>query len=148
MDLASALFGPGLVGGLFVALWLVIAHRRARSADHAVPARDESFLVDPINVARIRVAGIGGLGLVAMATVVAVFVPAIGVSLAIAAVTGLMLAVGLIVWRRRNGPLPSSSQRPGAATMLALDSPDSPPGARPSDPERDATRTTPRLRMA
>jgi hypothetical protein len=145
MDLASELFGPGLVGGLFVALWLVIAHRSTRAATHAVPARDEAFLVDPINAARIRVAGIGGLGLVAMAAVVAVFVPAIRVAVAIATVTGLMLAVGLIVWRRRNGPLPSSGQRPGAATILAIDSPDSPTGVRVQEQER-ITRTTGRLK--
>ena len=148
MDLASALFGPGLIGGLLIALWLFIAHRRSRTCDGAVPRRDAAALVDPINMSRIHVAGVGGLGLVAMAVIVAVFVPFIGVSLAIAAASGLILAVGLVLWRRRRGPLPSSGQTPGAATMFALESPASPAGAVPPDPESDGTRTTPRLRMA
>ena len=72
------------------------------------------------------------LGLVAMALIVAVFVPSIGVSLAIASVLGTVLAIGLILWRRRTGPMPSSGRRPGANTMLAIESPE-----RPSDDERD-----------
>jgi hypothetical protein len=67
-----------------------------------------------------------------------VFVPFIGVSLAIAAASGLMLAVGLVLWRRRRGPLPSSGQTPGAATIFALESPASPAGAAPPEPHDDA----------
>jgi hypothetical protein len=78
-----------------------------------------------INIASVRVAGIGGLGLVAMALIVAVFVPSIGGSLAIASVLGTILAAGLILWRRRTGPMPSSGRRPGANTVLSIDSPDS-----------------------
>jgi hypothetical protein len=148
MDLAGALFGPGLVGGLFVALWLVIAHRRARAAERAVAAPTPVFLVDPINAARIRVAGIGGLGLLAMAAVVAAFVPAIRIALSIAAVAGVALAVGLIAWRRRAGPLPSSGQTPGAATIFALESPDAAAVEDPQERASDVIRTTPTLRTA
>ena len=102
---------------------------------------------DPINAARIRVAGVGGLGLVAMAIVVAVFVPFIGMSLAIAAVAGVVLAGGLILWRRRGGPLPSSGRTPGAATVFALESPDPLADAEPQKRASDVTRT-PRLRTA
>jgi hypothetical protein len=56
---------------------------------------------DHINMAHIRVAGIGGLGLVAMAGVVAWNVPEIRVAMAIAVVAGGALAAGLIAWRRR-----------------------------------------------
>jgi len=56
---------------------------------------------DPINIAHIRVAGIGGLGLVAMAAVVAWNVPAIGTAMTIALVSGGAFAAGLIAWRRR-----------------------------------------------
>ena len=62
--------------------------------------KSEPIATDPINIAHIRVAGIGGLGLVAMAGIVAWYVPAIRVATLVAVVTGVVLAVGLIVWRR------------------------------------------------
>ena len=55
---------------------------------------------DPINIAHIRVAGIGGLGLVAMAGVVAWNVPGIRIATLVAVPAGLVLAVALIAWRR------------------------------------------------
>ncbi len=89
--------------------------------------RDDPRSTNVINISSVRVAGIGGLGLVAMALIVAVFVPSIGVSLAIAAVLGTFLAVGLILWRRRTGPMPSSGRHLGANTTLSIDSPDTTP---------------------
>ncbi len=56
---------------------------------------------DPINIAHIRVAGIGGLGLVAMAALVAWYVPSIRIAMLLALPLGILLAAGLIVWRRR-----------------------------------------------
>ena len=56
---------------------------------------------DPINIAQIRVAGLGGLGLVARAAIVAWYVPGIRVAMAVALPLGILLAVGLIAWRRR-----------------------------------------------
>lgn len=76
---------------------------------------------DVINAARIRVAGIGGLGLLAMALVVAFNVPRIGLTLAAGALAGVALAAVLIVLRRKAGPLPASGGRPGATTILAID---------------------------
>jgi hypothetical protein len=76
---------------------------------------------DVINVARIRVAGLGGLGLVAMAGVVAWFIPSIGQTIAIGLAAGVILAAVLILLRRRTGPLPSSGRHSGANTVLALD---------------------------
>ena len=67
-------------------------------ASHRIPGPGIS--TDAINISRIPVAGVGGLGLVAMAFIVAWFVPAIGVSLAVAAIAGVALAVALIAWRR------------------------------------------------
>jgi hypothetical protein len=72
-----------------------------RSAQTPTP---DPILTDPINMAHIRVAGIGGLGLVAMAGVVAWNVPEIGRAVAVAAVAGVALAVALIVWRRPRVP--------------------------------------------
>jgi len=147
MDLAAALFGPGLVGGLLVGLWLWVVHRR-RTAGQVAPHPEGGVLLDPINAARIRVAGVGGLGLVAMALVVAAFVPAIRISLAIAAPAGVVLGGALILWRRRSGPLPSSGQRPGAATIFALQGPEPPAGADATEPSRDVTGRAPRWRLA
>jgi hypothetical protein len=53
-----------------------------------------------INMSGIPVAGVGGLGLVAMATVVSVFFPAIGWMMAVGLVGGLVLGVALVLARR------------------------------------------------
>ena len=77
---------------------------------------------DVINAARIRVAGVGGLGLVAMALVVAWGIPRIGMTLVVGFVLSTLLAA-ILVWRRReDGPMPSSGQHAGANTILAIDS--------------------------
>lgn len=60
----------------------------------------EPISTDPINIASIRVAGIGGLGLVAMAAIVAWYVPGIRVATLVALGAGAALAVALIAWRR------------------------------------------------
>jgi hypothetical protein len=109
MDPLTALLAPGLIGGCIVAVWLWVEHRRGRQAGLVVPHED-SILIDAINISHIRVAGAGGLGLVAMAAIVAVFVPAIGLSLVIALAAGIVLAVMLILARRVTGPLPSAGK--------------------------------------
>lgn len=74
-----------------------------------------------INMSRIRVAGIGGLGLVAMAVTVALNVPRIGQTLLAGLMLGAMLAVVLILRRRRRGPMPSSGRHAGANAVLSID---------------------------
>jgi hypothetical protein len=88
---------------------------------------------DVINAARIRVAGIGGLGLLAMALVVAFNVPRIGLTLGVGAIAGIAFAAALILFRRKNGPLPTSGGKPGANTVLSIDDP------RPSEIEPATT---------
>ena len=100
MDPLTALVGPGLVGGAIVALSLWLAHRRARAAALPGPSGKHDILVDAINIAHIPVDGIGGLGLVAGAVIVAWLLPAVGLSLAIAVTAGSAVAAGLIVLRR------------------------------------------------
>ena len=87
------------------------------------PDSNSSFRTDVINAARIRVSGIGGLGLVAMALVVAWNVPRIGQELAIGGLLGVALAAVLILRRRHTGPLPTSGGRSGANTVLSIDQP-------------------------
>jgi hypothetical protein len=92
---------------------------------------------DVINVARIRVAGIGGLGLLAMALIVAFYIPRIGQTLTVGAIAGVALAAVLILLRRKTGPLPASGGRPGANTILSIDYPQPPAVQDPSPDERD-----------
>ena len=60
----------------------------------------EERYTDVINISRIKVAGIGGLGLVAMAGIVAWNLQPIRMAMAIALIAGVVIAVSLIVWRR------------------------------------------------
>jgi len=64
--------------------------------------KPEPVTTDPINIAHIRVAGIGGLGLVALSGIVAWYVPEIRVATAIAMAGGVALAFALIAWRRKH----------------------------------------------
>lgn len=68
-----------------------------------------------INISGIPVAGVGGLGLVAMAVVVSVFFPAIGWMMAVAVGSGILLAVALVALRRHQ-----KSSGPGGADPKIL----------------------------
>jgi hypothetical protein len=118
MDPVTLVVVPGFLGGVVLAMIFVRLQRR--SLNRSDPFRRDSP-TDVINMARIRVAGVGGLGLVAMAVVVAVAVPRIGQSLAAGLVLGALCAVVLIARRYRTGGMPSSSQQIGANTTLAID---------------------------
>ena len=118
---------PGLIGGLLVALILARAGTRSAAAPGSRLAPPSPSL---INMARIRVDGFGGLGMVAMATAVAIFVPRIRLTMAIAMVLGAALAGVLIARRRREGPLPSSSHHSGAHAMFVDDPPPVPSSTR------------------
>lgn len=125
MDPVTLVVVPGFLGGIVIALVAVRLQRGSLSRTD--PFTREPISTDVINMARIRVAGIGGLGLVAMAVVVAVAVPRIGQSLAAGLVLGALFAIVLIARRSRSGPLPSSGQQAGANTTLSIDAP--PPSA-------------------
>ena len=129
MDPVILIVVPGLIGGVAIALFIALQRRRSnkRTSDRF----GEDLSTDVINMARIRVAGIGGLGLIAMAGVVAWFVPRIGQTLLIGLVLGVALAVVMILRRRRVGPMPSSGRRPGANAILSID--------RPMTPEEEET---------
>ncbi len=125
---------PGFLGGLVIALIVIMIQRRRTSdASVVMPHRLEPLSTDMINMAHIKVAGVGGLGLVAMAAAVAFDVPMIGISITIALVLGTITAVIMIVRTNRSGPMPSSGSRMGANTVLSIDE--------PHDPSGDVTRT-------
>ena len=123
-----------LVGGIVLAL---VLRRASRYIGHGAAASMDTrpLSSDAINMASIKVAGVGGLGLVATSVVVAFLVPSIGQTLVIALTLGLTLGAGLIAWRRRQGPLPSSGAHPGANTMLAIDEANAPAASQANPPE-------------
>jgi len=117
MNPVLMLLVPGVLGGVVVALLL---RRAPLSGDRfqASPSANEPLSSGAINMAHIRVAGEGGLGLIAIAVASAIFVPRIGQTIGLGFALGAVLAVALIVARRRTGPLPSSGKRPGAHSEL------------------------------
>jgi hypothetical protein len=121
MDPVILIVVPGLVGGLLLSL--VIAALRGGSRRPTPSVNRDLFSTDVINMARIRVAGVGGLGLFAMAAVVAWFVPRIGQTLLLGLMLGIVFAGVMILRRRRSGPMPSSGRRPGANAILSINQP-------------------------
>ncbi len=112
-----AFFGTlALVGGglalLFRTRW-----QRAQSfaSDPYDPARATT---DVINFSRLRVSGLGGLGLIAMCLAIAIALPRIGQTMMLAAVGGALMAWGIVRHRRQRGPLDSSHAQPGARSVL------------------------------
>lgn len=103
METGLALMLPGLVGGLVLAVVLARLNRTPSSTE-----RGRSALMpispDMINMSHIRVAGVGGLGMMAVSLIVAVNIPEIGFALLIAAVLGGVIGGGLIVYRSRSNP--------------------------------------------
>ena len=110
----------GLFGGL--ALSLVLARNRRGTPPTFVPRRLAAPNPALINMANIRVEGIGGLGMVAAVIAVAIADSRIRVAILIALVLGGGLALALIALRRRGGPLPSAGDGPDDRSMLHIDS--------------------------
>jgi hypothetical protein len=110
---------PGLLGGLVLAI--LIAFNRPRTPSIVVPRRLESPSPSLINMANIRIEGLGGLGMVAAVVAVAVSDPRIRLATIAAAVLGAGLALVLIAMRRRTGGLPSSGDGPEDQLTLSID---------------------------
>jgi hypothetical protein len=121
MEPLIVILAPGVIGGLLVAVFLI--RFQGDSTSNAPAGRLDPPSTSLINMARIRVAGGGGLGMVAMATVVAIFVPRIRFSMIVGLVLGAVLATALIAYRRRQGSWSSGGQLPGAHSLLAIDMP-------------------------
>lgn len=75
---------------------------------------------DVINMSRIRVAGIGGLGFMVVALAMAWVFPRIAATLEWGLAGGLVAAVAVILYRRRSGPLSSNGPR-GRAYLVTDD---------------------------
>jgi hypothetical protein len=109
----------GIVGGLVLALLITV--RPARPASAVVPRPLASPNPALINMAQIKVEGIGGLGMVAAVIAVAIADGRIGAATLIAAVLGTALAAVLIATRRRNGAMPSSTGGTDDRSILHLE---------------------------
>ena len=109
---------PGTLGGLALAL---LIPRLRRSTPVVVPHDLEPASPALINMAHIKVDGIGGLGLVAAVLAVAAFDPRIRLAILGAAALGTVLAFALIALRRSTGALPSGSDGPDGRLPLGLD---------------------------
>jgi hypothetical protein len=110
---------PGLIGGLVLAV-LIAGHRQGTPSTF-VPRHLEAPSPALINMAHIKVEGVGGLGLVAAVVIVAISDARIGVATIVAAVLGAVLALVLIAMRRHTGALPSSGGGPDDGCTLRID---------------------------
>ena len=91
----------GAVGGL---LFLGVIRRLNRAPDDSA---SDAFLrdglsTDVINFSRIRVTGVGGLCLVAVAFSMAFSLPPVGAAIALGVVGGILLSFGLFGYRRHH----------------------------------------------
>src|SRR3990170_7675823 len=109
MDPVTLVLVPGFLGGLVLALLIFRMQAPSSSLDSL---RRHPISTDVINMARIRVDGVGGFGLVMMALPVAWFVLRIRQHIAIGIGLGVLFAVVLIIVRRSSGPMPSSGETP------------------------------------
>jgi hypothetical protein len=126
MDPVTLVLMLSILGG-FAFAWLIArigAWIGSRGPTALVDVPMEPVSTDVINIAHIRAAGIGGLGLFAMALVVAWFMPRIGLTLGAGAVFGALLGAVMILRRRRTGPLPSSGGSAGANVVLSIEHPE------------------------
>src|SRR5688572_13382346 len=89
----------GVVGGLAMAAWLFRFNREHLRNPLDTAVRQDRP-TDIINMAHIRVEGVGGAGMVLMAIAVALGIPQVGKSMAAGLLLGALLAVVLIRWRR------------------------------------------------
>jgi hypothetical protein len=137
MEAMGILALAGVVGGLGMAAWL-FRFNRGRGQNPLDAGARQGGATDIINMAHIRVEGVGGAGMVLMAIAVALGIPQVGKSMAAGLLLGALMAVVLIRWRRAAGPMPSSGQRPGANTTLAIDAPDTAPASQATDERHDA----------
>ncbi len=124
MEVLMELVGLGLVGGCLMAFLISKLRFLPRDLESDAGVDHRPLSPDAINLSSIQVAGVGGLGMVAVSVIVALSMPAVGVPVGAGVVTGALMAWFLIQRRRRRGVMPSSSKGPGANTILAIDAVD------------------------
>jgi hypothetical protein len=120
METALALMLPGLLGGLVLAAVLA---RLNRTPSSKLSRRSELEPISPdvINMAHIRVAGVGGLGMMAAALIIAINLPEIGFALLVAVALGVITAGGLIAYRSRPNQRGGGGHNEMPPSVLTLD---------------------------
>jgi hypothetical protein len=121
MNPLTLIMVPGFLGGLILAVAVILLQRPQPSTSSLIVSNRLAVTTDVINMASIKVTGVGGLGLVAMAAAVAFDVPLIGQAVAVGLALGVSGALVAILWRRHTGPLPSSNRYMGANAVLSID---------------------------
>ena len=109
---------PGLLGGLVLSL--LMARNRRTTPPTFVPRRLEAPSPSLINMAHIKIEGLGGLGMVAAVIAVAIADPRIRLAIIIAGVLGSGLALYLIASRRSSGGMHSGDD-PDTDSLLHLE---------------------------
>jgi hypothetical protein len=137
-DSALAWFAAMTIAGGTVAAATLIASRRnglgAGTLTQPDPMSRGRILGDAINFASIRVAGTGGLPLVAFAVVLALNFPKIGWTVALGLAGGVVLALGIILYRRHSGPLTTGGGAPrGRGVLFTNGDARATPRVRPDD---------------
>jgi hypothetical protein len=108
----------GLLGGCLLALLIALSPRRTRAT--FVPRRLEMPSPSLINMAHIRVEGLGGLGMLAAVVAVAIADSRIRIAILLAALLGTGMALALIAMRRRTGAVRSGGDGPDDRSLLHL----------------------------
>ena len=90
-----------VLGGVVVAGMRLLLARKVGTPFVADPFSRDVFSTDTVNISHIRVAGLGGAGLVLAAFVVALQYQFTTVALSAGIIGGLIMAVAMIVSRRR-----------------------------------------------
>jgi hypothetical protein len=100
----AAIFSLTFFGLVGAPLTFAVIRRLNRMPDASGPdvfLRD-GLSTDVINFSRLRVSGVGGLGLVAVAIAMAISLPFVGVSLAVAVIGGIGLSFVVRNYRRQH----------------------------------------------
>jgi len=120
METGLALMLPGLLGGLVLAA--VLARLNRTPSSHLSRRPDlEPISPDLINMAHIRVAGVGGLGMMAVALIIAINLPEIGFAMLTALALGVITAGGLIAYRSRSSEPGGGGDNEVPPSVLNLD---------------------------
>jgi hypothetical protein len=89
------------IGGVLMLTLVRHTHLSPKISEPDSFERD-SLGIQVIDVSRIRVAGFGGLGLVAMAVALGFIIPRIGVSLALGLIGGFFVSLAIAAYRRHH----------------------------------------------
>lgn len=93
-----------VIGGGVTAAALIFSHSRERHASFSDDRFErEGVAGDVLNMSRVRVAGLGGVGLVLVAVLAAFQFPLTAATLLIGVVGGALGGIAAIMWRRGAG---------------------------------------------